>query len=88
MMRESVYWFMRRNRGFGSAAAYRLSLMFTALVRLVVMGPMMILGRNVVRHGSDSWRKWFAILRWSIGIRPRPPTRSPVTPVLVASESK
>ena len=67
MMRGSVFHFMRLNRGPLSALAYRVSMMSTALARLLLMGPMMLLGRRVVRHGTSSWRKWAAILRWSLG---------------------
>lgn len=67
MMRHSVHLFLRRNRGAASAAAYRTSTLLAALVRVVLIGPLLLFGDRVVRHGADSWRKWFAILRWSLG---------------------
>ena len=76
-MRESVYRFMRINRGILPALAYRLAMMSAALARLLLIGPMMLFGNRVVRHGLSSWRKWFLILGWSLGLEPRPRVRSP-----------
>ena len=89
MTRESVFRFMRLNRGLGSALIYRVSMMVTALLRLAVMGPMMLLGNRVVRHGAGSWRKWFAILRWSLGLNPlqRRQTTSAHLPVLASTRT-
>jgi hypothetical protein len=39
----------------------------TAATRLVLIPPMMPLGRTIVRHGRGSWKKWTTILRWSLG---------------------
>lgn len=68
MMRASVHRFIRTHRGRGAAFAYRLSTALVAVVRLLFIGPLMILGNHVVRHGIGSLRKWLAILRWSIGL--------------------
>jgi N-acetylglucosaminyl-diphospho-decaprenol L-rhamnosyltransferase len=77
MMRKSVYRFMRLNRGILPALAYRFAMMSAALARLLLIGPMMLFGNRVVRHGSGSLRKWFLILCWSLGLEPRKRTRSP-----------
>jgi len=70
MMRESVFRFMRSNRGVGAAVSYRSWMTLTALARLLLIGPMMVFGDRVVRHGAGSWQKWFAILRWGLGLAP------------------
>ena len=71
MMHASVHRFMRLHRGALPAFAYRATMAVSALVRLALMLPLMLFGRRVVRHGFDSFRKWSAILRWSIGVAPR-----------------
>ncbi|HKB89639.1 MAG TPA: glycosyltransferase family 2 protein [Opitutaceae bacterium] len=76
MMRESVYRFLRINHGIFSARAYRLSTMIAAVGRLLLIGPMMVLGDKVVRHGIGSWKKWNSILGWSLGIEPTARPRS------------
>jgi N-acetylglucosaminyl-diphospho-decaprenol L-rhamnosyltransferase len=68
-MKMSTFHFMRLHRGFASAATYRTAMAVSSIARLAVMGPLMLLGRQVVRHGSQSWRKWVAILFWAIGLR-------------------
>lgn len=71
MMRESVRHFMALNYGALSAFAYRAAMGATALGRLLLIGPLLIFGRSIVRHGVDSWRKWWIILRWSLTGAPR-----------------
>ena len=89
MTRQSVYRFMRLNRGIVAALGYRFSTMLSALARLLLIGPMMIFGDRVVRHGSNSLRKWFAILSWSLGFEPQRPTPSTkkTVPTAVAQTS-
>ena len=82
MMRVSVHHFIGKHRGPISAFAYRAAISFSALARLVLICPLLLLGRRVVSHGSGSLRKWWAIFRWSLGFMPevRKPT-APATPV-------
>jgi GT2 family glycosyltransferase len=68
MMRQSVLQFIRQHRGAASAAAFRTSTAVAAVTRLLLIGPLLLFGRRVVRHGPDSWRKWTAILRWALGL--------------------
>ena len=68
MMRSSVHQFIRLHHGAGSALAYRLSTTLSALIRLILIIPLLFLGKRVVSHGSGSLRKWAAILRWSVGL--------------------
>jgi GT2 family glycosyltransferase len=67
MMRESVFRFMRWNRGEMAAWGYRLGMLASALIRLIFIGPLLLFGRRVVRHGRGSLGKWYAVLRWSVG---------------------
>jgi GT2 family glycosyltransferase len=72
MMRESVYRFLRRNRGIGTAIGYRAALGAASLLRLLLMVPFLLFSLNsIVRHGTGSLRKWSAILRWSLGLERR-----------------
>lgn len=69
MMRESVFRFMRSNRGALSANLYRAAMAVTSLVRLSLILPLLAIPKNrVIQHGKDSLRKWRAILRWSCGL--------------------
>lgn len=82
MMHESVGKFMRLNRGASSALLYRTAMTLTAITRLLLIGPLLLFGHKLVRHGTSSWFKWFAILTWSLGSkrhlhRPNSPRTSP-----------
>lgn len=68
MLREATLRFMYLNRGAGLAFSYRAAMAISAATRLTLMGPMMLLGTRVVRHGIASWQKWFVILRWALGV--------------------
>ena len=69
MMRESMFRFMRFNRGALSADLYRAAMAATSLVRLSLILPLLAIPKNcVLQHGEDSLRKWRAILRWSCGL--------------------
>lgn len=72
-MRVAVHHFFRLRRGRAAALAYRATTALAACCRLVAIGPLLPLGRRIVRHGTESWAKWGAILGWSLGLRsPRP----------------
>lgn len=68
MMRESWYQFLRTNRGLGIALSYRFCMLLSALSRMLCIGPLLLFGNRVIRHGPRSWCKWFAVLRWSLGL--------------------
>ena len=69
MMRESIYKFIRLNRGLAQALAYRAAMSVSSTFRLLLILVLPPISRNgVVRHGTGSLRKWFAILRWGLGI--------------------
>jgi GT2 family glycosyltransferase len=69
MTRESVCRFMKFNRGAFPALGYQVALGLAALGRLplvlCVWAVKKLSGRD---SGSGSVEKWFAILRWSLGL--------------------
>ena len=69
MMRESIYRYLKLNRGWPFAAAYRMAMAASSFVRLPLIFLLLpVSGNRVVRHGRGSLRKWFSILRWGLGL--------------------
>ena len=66
VIREAVFRFFEQNFGRGTAITYRGAMVLNSLVRLVLIPPMLPLGKVFVRHGLASWRKWCAILHWGL----------------------
>lgn len=64
MMRESIHRFFLLNRGRGTAASYRLAMLLSAPVRLLLLLPLCLLGQTRRRLAA---RKWIAIFRWALG---------------------
>ncbi len=67
MMRESIWRFLRKTRGNLYGAGYRWSMLLAACCRLGLLGflaPFQRLRRQP--PSTDSFRKWSAILRWSV----------------------
>jgi GT2 family glycosyltransferase len=71
MMRESVWRMMRKTRGNGYGFAYRVSTMISSIGRLIAL--MAVFPLHLIRRGGQSWngsfRKWRAILTWSLGLK-------------------
>jgi N-acetylglucosaminyl-diphospho-decaprenol L-rhamnosyltransferase len=68
MMRESVWRFLRKTRGEFYGLSYRGSILVAACCRLGLLGacfPLQALRRRQ-RVWSGSFRKWWAILLWSL----------------------
>jgi GT2 family glycosyltransferase len=69
MMRDSVYRFMRLNRGVVHAACYRAAMAGAASVRI----PLIIALRALGRARKTTLWKWLSILSWSLGLTtPKP----------------
>jgi len=70
IMRESRMRFLRKTRGNLYGASYRISTLIAALGRIVVLT--IFLPLYVIRQSRKSWessfRKWGAILGWSLGL--------------------
>jgi GT2 family glycosyltransferase len=65
IMRESVYRFLRLNRGIASAGGYRVAMACAALIRIALTVLLLAFERSLAR----SLRKWWSILRWSLGLQ-------------------
>jgi GT2 family glycosyltransferase len=69
MMRESVWRFLTKTRGGFYGFGYRISMMLTAIFRLVLLGALLTVRsiRGNPANARNSFQKWMAILRWSVG---------------------
>ena len=70
MTRESICRFLTKTRGRGYGLGYRLAMMFTAICRLMLLSvalPLQTLRGRFAAH-TQSLRKWFAVLTWSVGV--------------------
>jgi hypothetical protein len=69
MTRESVFRFLKLHRGRPVAWGYRAAMGISSLIRLpliaVLNGVKKLAGK---RNRQGSFRKWIAILRWSVGL--------------------
>jgi GT2 family glycosyltransferase len=70
MMRESVYRYLRHNRGAFSALSYKLAMGAASVVRMVVILPVLLIPRQRAAQPGHSFHKWLSILRWSLGSEP------------------
>lgn len=69
VMRESVYLFIRTNRGLAAGIAYRLLMGLSSLIHLALLVPARLFSCASNKSGHiNSMRKWMAILRWSAGV--------------------
>jgi len=62
LMRQANLIFLKKHRSAGYAFAYRLSTGMAAVVRMLLLSPL------VPRVGTAGIRKWFGIFRWSLGL--------------------
>lgn len=71
MMRESMWEMMRKTRGNVYGFAYRVSSSVSSVGRLILL--MVVFPLHLIRRGGESWnssfRKWMAILTWSLGLK-------------------
>ncbi|MFO1487506.1 MAG: glycosyltransferase family 2 protein [Verrucomicrobiota bacterium] len=68
MTRESVCRYFKFNHGAGKAAAYRFTMGLAAMLRLPLVACLWVLKKISGAKNYGAVRKWFAILRWSIGL--------------------
>ena len=68
MIRESVCRFFRLNHGALTAFCYRATTGLAALVRLPLVGCVAIAKQISGKKNFGAVKKWFAILRWSLGL--------------------
>jgi N-acetylglucosaminyl-diphospho-decaprenol L-rhamnosyltransferase len=69
MMRESVWRFLNKTRGRYYGMGYRGSTMLAAMCRLFLLGILLPVRmvRGELTPARNSFRKWAAILSWSVG---------------------
>lgn len=71
MMRESLWRFMKKNRGNIYGLAYRTSTVISAIGRLLLL--MVLSPLQYLKQRRPSWnaslKKWWAILTWSLGCK-------------------
>jgi GT2 family glycosyltransferase len=67
MMPEATWRFLRKTRGRAYACGFRIGLCLTAIGRLVLLGFAVAFKRAEKRPDwVASFRKWFAVLKWSL----------------------
>jgi GT2 family glycosyltransferase len=71
MARESLWRYMKKNRGNIYGSAYRASIAVSAIGRLLVL--VISLPLHYFRQSEPSWnsslKKWWAVLAWSLGLK-------------------
>jgi N-acetylglucosaminyl-diphospho-decaprenol L-rhamnosyltransferase len=69
LMRESTSRYMRLHRGAAYATTYRLAIALSALARIaaLVLARVVGLGRFRPSAVETGLRKWYSVLRWSVG---------------------
>jgi hypothetical protein len=72
LLRESACRYMRLHHGAAYAAAFRSAMTFAALARISALALMRVaaLAGSDTRAVDSGLRKWFSVLRWSVGAEP------------------
>jgi len=71
LMRESRFQFFKQSRGEAYALAYRITMTLSAILRLILLllaFPFLAIGRG--ESSVNSIRKWWQVLRWTLGLEP------------------
>jgi GT2 family glycosyltransferase len=69
LMRESVYLYMKANRGLVDAMNYRILMALSSTIRLTLLAATCLLSCPPPKTAQLNYiRKWLAILRWSVGL--------------------
>jgi hypothetical protein len=70
VMRESVFKLLRKFRGRTYAYLYRAALLLSAVLRLIVLMPLLALPSSVMNRASvlKAFRKWRSVARWSLAL--------------------
>lgn len=66
--REALQLLCRKMYGPFYAWMFRMAMALSAVVRLMLVFPVFLAETISARHVNPTWRKWAAVLRWSIGI--------------------
>lgn len=73
MMRDSVFRLLRKFRGRAYAHTYRIGLLLSAMVRLVLLCPILLIPSPLMERDRAFWafRKWARIASWSVSMNSR-----------------
>jgi N-acetylglucosaminyl-diphospho-decaprenol L-rhamnosyltransferase len=68
--RQAIHQLCQKTRGPLYAWLFRAATAVSAIIRLLLLFPVSIVAKICVqkKHVSSSWKKWMAVLRWSIGL--------------------
>ena len=70
VMRESVFKLLRKFRGRTYAYLYRAALLLSAMLRLTVLAPLLLVPSSVMNRASTlrAFRKWRSIASWCLAL--------------------
>jgi hypothetical protein len=73
MMRDSVFRLLRKFRGRAYAHTYRIALLLSAMVRLVLLCPILLIPSPLIKRDRafGAFRKWARIASWSVSMNSR-----------------
>jgi hypothetical protein len=73
MMRDSVFRLLRKFRGRAYAHTYRIGLLLSAIVRLMLLCPILLIPGRLMERDRALWafRKWARIASWSVSMNSR-----------------
>ena len=83
-MRESIFKFLRKVRGNSYARLYRLALFLSAIARLTLLLPLLVLPNRLLSRAAvlRALTKWRNIATWSLAFSARQPTMTSNTKAL------
>jgi GT2 family glycosyltransferase len=75
LMRESVYLFIKNNRGMFSAIIYRILMAISSLIRILILISYyffsIVFKPSLKNKSVNLIRKWYSVLKWSTGFQKR-----------------
>lgn len=88
MIREALSLYMRANLGKGAALLHRALITVSAAARITVLAPALAVGPKALRRRRAlAIRKWWTVLRWSLGMEEWAARSSHAARILVSETS-
>lgn len=88
MIREALSLYMRANLGRGAALLHRTLTTLSAVARIALLAPAVAAGPKALRRRRAlAVRKWWTVLRWSLGMEPWAARSFQTTRILVSDTS-
>lgn len=71
VMRESTFMLLKKFRGDLYARVYKMALLFSAIVRMTILLPLLLLSKDISRRKTlvSAFRKWRNIASWSLTLQ-------------------